>query len=310
MGAPSLLWALRFAKSRWLDWSFSLTVMAGRFARRATRSRYALFVTNTPSKPSTKPAPKTKKAWQRALEPHDPLTSLVFTMPVFLVYHLGLLATDLRNGVDLVTGLMSRLLDASLLGYIALVLSFAVGLFFVARYLKRSHSVHPRELLPILAESVVWALLLAFSVGWMTQHLVGASLTEGAPLLQLGPRRLGPLEEVVMSAGAGFHEEVIFRVALFGGGAYALQKWGLPLAGSPRSKDNELRAGLIAAFVSSLLFSLVHYLGSLGDAFSLSSFVFRFLMGLCFVGLYRFRGFAVVVYTHTIYDLLVFFVFG
>jgi len=258
-------------------------------------------VTNTQSKPSTKLAPKkTKKAWQRALEPHDPLTSLVFTMPVFLVYHLGLLATDLRNGVDLVTGLMSRLLDASLFGYIALVLSFAVGLFFVARHLRKSHSVHPRELLPILGESVVWALLLAFSVGWMTQYLVGASIVEGAPLLQLGPRHLGPFEEVVMSTGAGFHEEVIFRVALFGGGAYALQKW---------AKQSELRAGIIAALASSLLFSLVHYLGSLGDAFSLTSFVFRFLMGLCFASLYRFRGFAVVVYTHTIYDLLVFFVF-
>jgi hypothetical protein len=113
-----------------------------------------------------------------------------------------------------------------------------------------------------------------------------------------------------MSAGAGFHEEVIFRVALFGGGAYALHTWALPLAGFPRGKESELRAGLIAAFTSSLLFSLVHYLGSLGDAFSLSSFVFRFLMGLCFVALFRFRGFAVVVYTHTIYDLLVFFVFG
>jgi hypothetical protein len=267
-------------------------------------------MTLTPSKPSAKLATKTKKAWQRALEPHDPLTSLVFTMPVFLVYHLGLLATDLRNGVDLVTGLMTRVLDASLLGYVALVLSFAVGLFFVARHLKKSHTVHPRELLPVLAESAIWSVLLAFSVGWMTQHLVGASITEGTPLLQLGERRLGPLEEVVMSAGAGFHEEVIFRVVLFGGGAYALHKWALPLAGFPRGKESELRAGLIAAFTSSLLFSLVHYLGSLGDAFSLSSFVFRFLMGLCFVALYRFRGFAVVVYTHTIYDLLVFFVFG
>lgn len=257
-------------------------------------------MTNTQSKPSAKLAPKTKKAWQRALEPHDPLTSLVFTMPVFLVYHLGLLATDLRNGVDLVTGLMTRVLDASLLGYIALVLSFAVGLFFVARHLRKSHTVHPRELLPVLGESALWSVLLAFSVGWMTQHLVGASITEDT-LLQLGERRLGPLEEVVMSAGAGFHEEVIFRVALFGGGAYALQKW---------TKQSELRAGLIAAFASSLLFSLVHYLGSLGDAFSLSSFVFRFLMGLSFAALYRFRGFAVVVYTHTIYDLLVFFVFG
>ena len=30
--------------------------------------------------------------------PYDPLTSLVLTIPVFLVYHLGILLVDMRNG--------------------------------------------------------------------------------------------------------------------------------------------------------------------------------------------------------------------
>jgi membrane protease YdiL (CAAX protease family) len=222
-------------------------------------------------------------------------------MPVFLVYHLGLLFTDLRNGADLVTGLMVQLLDRSLLGYVALTVGLAVAIVLVGRRLRASHHVEPRALLPVLGESLGWSLVLLFSVGWLTAQIFGASwATSGAELLQLGPRTLGPLERVVMAAGAGFHEEVVFRVGLFGGAALALERLGWPA----------WRAALASALGSSLLFSAVHYVGSLGDAFTVTSFAFRFFMGLAFAALLRFRGFAVAVYTHTLYDLLVFFVFG
>ncbi|MBX7192907.1 MAG: CPBP family intramembrane metalloprotease [Sandaracinaceae bacterium] len=242
--------------------------------------------------------------WRRLLEPYDPLTSLALTMPVFLVYHLGLLLTDLRNGADLVTGLMVQLLDRSLLGYVALTLAVAAGVVVAGRRMRARHTLELRSLGPVVAESGVWSIVLLVSVGWLTAQIVGAWILdahEAAPLLQLGPRTLGPIERVVMSAGAGFHEEVVFRVGLFGGGAWALER-GAKLSGP--------RAAAIAAIVSSVLFSAVHYVGSLGDAFSIASFVFRFFMGLAFVALFRFRGFAVAVYTHFLYDLLVFFVFG
>lgn len=257
----------------------------------------------------TRPAPAGKKGWRRLLEPHDPLTSLVLTMPVFLVYHLGILLTDLRNGADLVTGLMVQLLDRSLLGYVALTLAVAVGIVLAGRRLRASHHVELRALGPVLAESSVWSVVLLVSVGWLTAQLLGAAwgmpLDAGhavtGELLQIGPRTLGPLERVVMASGAGFHEELVFRVLLFGGGAAALERW---------ARLSAWKAGLAAALGSALLFSAVHYVGALGDAFSLSSFTFRFFMGLAFAALYRYRGLAVAVYTHTIYDLLVFFVLG
>ncbi|MBN8609064.1 MAG: CPBP family intramembrane metalloprotease [Deltaproteobacteria bacterium] len=242
--------------------------------------------------------------WRRLTVPYDPLTSLVLTMPVFLVYHLGLLLTDLRNGADLVTGLMVQVLDRSLLGYVALTLSVAVGVALAGRHLRKRdhHALEPKALVPVIAESTVWSFVMLVSVGWLTAQIVGVWLSmDHAPLLQLGPRTLGPLERIVMSAGAGFHEELVFRVGLFGGGALALERL---------AKLSTTRAALIAALVSSLLFSAVHYVGALGDGFTIASFLFRFFMGLAFAALYRFRGLAVAVYTHTIYDLLVFFVFG
>lgn len=251
--------------------------------------------------PARPAIPRGRAGWRRLTTPYDPLTSLVLTMPVFLVYHLGLLLTDLRNGADLVTGLMVEVLDRSLLGYVGLTLAIAAGVILTGRRLRARHHLELRNLAPVLCESTLWSIVLLVSVGWLTAQLVGGAWLAEGPLLQLGPRALGPIERVVMATGAGFHEEVLFRVGLFAGGAAALERWA-GLTGP--------RAATLAALVSSFLFSGAHYVGGLGDAFSITSFTFRFLMGLGFVALYRFRGFAVAVYTHTIYDLLVFFVFG
>lgn len=227
------------------------------------------------------------KAW--LTERHDPLTSLLLTIPVFLVYHLGILLIDMRNGVDLVSGLTFELLERSLLGYIGLTLGYAVAIGLAVYALRRKGKLRPAELLPVLGESAVLAVVMAFTVGWATAHLFDA---------QAGPPAMGPVEKLVMSAGAGFHEELVFRVLLFGGGAFLLKK---------AMKTSEIKAGLFMALVSSLLFSAVHYVGPFGDPFHFASFTFRALAGLYLVTVFRFRGFAVAVYTHTIYDLIVFF---
>lgn len=237
-------------------------------------------------------------------KPYDPLTSLALTMPVFVVYHLGILFTDLRNGADLVTGIMVALIERSLAGYVACTLGIAVAIVLVGTRLRTSHRIELRALPPLLGESALWAVVLALVVGHLTARLVDASWLGGAPFdlrfdLQLGPRKLGSLERIVMAAGAGFHEEVVFRVGLFGLGARVLQHRGV----------GRLRSELVMAPLAALVFSAMHYVGSLGDSFGFASFTFRVLMGLALTALYRFRGFAVAVYTHVVYDLLVFFVF-
>ncbi len=223
----------------------------------------------------------------------DPLTSLALVVPVFLVYHYGILAIDLRNGVDLVSQATFALLERSLLAYVAVTLGFAGGLVGAMYLLRRRGTVKPVALVPVLVESTVLALGLRLSVGWAAARLTWI------PPLATTAHELGPFEKLVMSAGAGFHEELVFRVALYGGLA--------ELARRTREGSARLGALLAAARVSSLLFSAVHYVGALSDPFALGSFVFRFLAGLYLVTVYELRGFAVAVYTHTVYDLMVFF---
>ena len=52
-----------------------------------------------------------------------------------------------------------------------------------------------------------------------------------------------------------------------------------------------------------LIFSAFHYVGALGDAFTVSSFVFRAIAGVAFSVLYVTRGFGVTAWTHALYDL-------
>lgn len=240
---------------------------------------------------------RARAALRKLATPHDPLTSLVLTLPVFLAYHLGIVFIDLRNGADLVSGLFVSLVHASLPLYVALTLGVAVALGVAVYFLRGKNVLHLSSIGPVVAESTAWAAGMWLLVGWATARLVGAIALPAEPMLQIGGRSLGMLERVVMAAGAGFHEEVVFRVIVFGGLSWLLTSRGVP----------RLRADLAAAFVAAIVFSSAHYVGPLGDAFQLGSFVFRALAGLYLTLVFRLRGFAVAVYAHALYDLAVFF---
>lgn len=239
----------------------------------------------------TAPPPTIATLRRIATRRPDALTSLVLTVPVFLIYHLGLLLIDYRNGADLVTGLALRLLESSVLGYVAVTVMLAVVLTAIAARQQRQGGVRAAALGPVLVESAAWAVLMLVSVGWATAQLRAA--------LSMGPVALGPVDKLVMAAGAGFHEEVVFRVALVSGGRELLERlWRMPRAQSL----------VLCLLGSSVLFAFAHHVGPVGEPVELATVAFRTLAGLYLAGVYLLRGFAVVVYTHVLYDALVFFV--
>jgi membrane protease YdiL (CAAX protease family) len=223
---------------------------------------------------------------------HDPLTSIVLVVPLFLIYHLGILAMDIRNGADLFTEATLRLLQESLWGYIGVTVVIAAGLVGAAWVMRKrtGAEIHPRALVPVIGESLIWAIVMTFVVGWATAQLTS---------IQQGPAPMGPLEKLVMACGAGLHEEIVFRAGLFAGGTWILTRF---------AKWEAWKSAIVAGVVSSLVFSAFHYIGPLSDPLHLGSFTFRALAGGFLAAIYRFRGFAVAVYTHALYDVLVFFV--
>ena len=170
-------------------------------------------------------------------------------------------------------------------------LANAAGIVIAGFAMRERGEVHPRALIPVLLESTVWALLLAVTVGYVTSRLFSSML----PALQTGARTVGPIDAIVLSAAAGFHEELVFRVGLFAGGALLPTK----VAKLPPP----FAVGIAA--LNSLVFSAALH-RPFGDSFLLVSFTFRALFGLALAGLYGARGFATVVYTYAICDVFVF----
>lgn len=216
-----------------------------------------------------------------------PLTSLIFSLPLVLAYEGGVLLLGHgtpRNGADV---WLRQLLD--LLGFGAY---FLLPVLTVVGLLAWHHVAHDRwhfnagVLLGMAAESLLWAFLL-----------IGiARLQEGVwPLaVDQGPVA-GLLARFIGFCGAGLYEEVLFRLLLLPAVIWLLERWG----------QTRLAAAVWGVLLTSLLFSGAHYVGPLGDTFTLYSFTFRTLAGLFFSIIFLSRGFGIAAGAHAAYDLLV-----
>ncbi|PSQ77827.1 MAG: CPBP family intramembrane metalloprotease [Bacteroidetes bacterium QH_8_67_23] len=138
--------------------------------------------------------------------------------------------------------------------------------------------------------------LYAFVVAVLVSSVVTVLFAGFAPLAAAqAPRSGGLLAQLALSIGAGVYEELLFRVLLVGGLAFALR----------RVLARKRWAYLAAAVLGALLFSAAHYTGLYGDVLAAPSFVFRFLFGLALNALFLLRGFAVAAWTHALYDVMI-----
>ncbi len=229
---------------------------------------------------------------------------LGLTLPIFLVYHLAVVFLDVKNATDIVTGALLSLSAGDKTKY--LLATLAIGLIFAGTFALagRGQAFRPRKFIQIALEGVVYAVLMRLAGA----YVVGAIFA--------GPiKDEGRVVGFVMSLGAGFYEELSFRVILFGLGAkvlvwlFAHQKVELTstasVAAGPRWSFRSLALLAGWSLVSAIVFSAFHYIGPMADAFQGPSFVFRAVLGLVLTLIYATRGFAAAVWTHALYDVWV-----
>jgi membrane protease YdiL (CAAX protease family) len=214
----------------------------------------------------------------------------VAAMPLLILYEVMVLmvnagrTAEVRVGADVwIKGLMSVLGDWGMLGLSVALLVTGGWIFFRDR--KKSVPLKPRWFGYLILESLLYAVVLALLVSSTVGLLF--NMVQAAPVDRV--------TMFVLSLGAGLYEELVFRVVLVGGLFWILKRF----------LDRARVAYVVAALVGAFLFSAVHYVGPLGDPFSLASFTFRFLFGLALNGVFLLRGFGAAAWTHALYDVLV-----
>jgi membrane protease YdiL (CAAX protease family) len=225
-------------------------------------------------------------------DPKNLLTSLVLVFPLFLVYQVGVLFTlPVLNGADFLTVFLFRNLGLSAGAYLAYTAVVAVAFAVAVAVLRKRQSFDPKLIVPVLLESAIYALTMGSLILFVMTKVLHVS-----PRLAGGIASQGMGTRFVMSLGAGVWEETIFRLGIMTGVAVLLER----VLGLGRWV-----AIAVALLASSVLFSAMHHIPPYGDPLHLGVFVFRVLAG-CFFGLiYWFRGFAIAVYTHALYDIYV-----
>lgn len=232
-------------------------------------------------------SPRPASLWAKA----NLLTSLVLVLPLLVFYEIGVLTSDQMNGADLITSTLVRAFGVQ--GLIWTQLGLMAVVVGIAIYLRRNQQLSVRHILPVLVESLIYALMMGTFIIFVMVDLMGID-----PRLAAAPlAKAGIFQRLVMSVGAGVHEEFVFRLLLLGGLVALMTKTHMV--------KQPWVAFLVALLISSVLFSAVHHIGPLGDPLRVGVFVYRTIAGVLFGLLYQFRGFAIAVYTHTLYDVYV-----
>ena len=214
----------------------------------------------------------------------DLAASLVLVFPLLLAYEIGVLFAGSVNGADVVTRLLFAALGRP--AYLALHALIAIGFLLWIRRGDRWATLRLDVVAPVVLEAALYALTLGALISLVLDRVLGLGL-QGA--------------SVIGALGAGVHEELVFRLALFGGLVSLAQGASSPaLAHRPRYAV----AGALA--LSSIAFAAAHHIGAHGEPWTAHAFTFRALAGVAFGLIFWFRSLAHAVYAHAIYDLLVY----
>ncbi|MEM6790002.1 MAG: CPBP family intramembrane glutamic endopeptidase [Myxococcota bacterium] len=239
------------------------------------------------------PPPDVASTPRRLVRARQAWADLALVLPLFVAYHLGVVLLDVRNAADPLTAELLRLAEHHLFMYWLWTLGLGLGLVLVFSALAGRAAFEPRRFFSLAIEAVVYALLMRAAAAAALGYLSLAAEAEG-PGLTVG-RPDAVAAGIVMSLGAGFYEELVFRVGLVGGGLIAMKLFFGTL---PR-----LALGVGWVLITALVFAGWHYVGPLADAYHLQSFVFRAVCGLVLTVIFLVRGFAAAVWTHALYDI-------
>jgi membrane protease YdiL (CAAX protease family) len=211
-------------------------------------------------------------------------------IPLFIIYELGiwLISSEnlpvLRNSVDvLIRFTISKL---GIIGIYSIAVVFLIGMiiaYMMNRKNFRRTKLKSSYFIMMTIESALWGLIISIVLSKVTVFL----FKEGSNIV---------FQQIVLAIGSGLFEEFLFRVILVGilsiiFGLFLKNKFWYKIS--------------ISIVIAAVIFSYFHFIGEFANDFELSIFLFRALAGIILGYLYVLRGFGIVAYAHSFYNLIV-----
>src|SRR5690606_1019960 len=92
-------------------------------------------------------------------------SDLALTLPIFVVYHLGVVLLKVRNAADMVTAHLTDLADRHILIYWGLTLAIGAALVAVFAVLGKGQVFETQRFVMIALEGVAYAFVMRLAAG-------------------------------------------------------------------------------------------------------------------------------------------------
>lgn len=224
---------------------------------------------------------------------HTLLYSYLISLPLLLLYEILIFIAQpdseqiVRISVDVWIKTLFANFGQDVIS-ITLIIVALLGIFVLYRERNRLASLKLSYFAAMLFEAAIYAFVLSILISTAVSNLL--QIVQSSPI-----ESLSLLQQMALSLGAGLYEELFFRVILV-----SALLWLFKLFFT-----KQMSAYITAILLAAVIFSLVHFIGSMGDPFTLGAFLFRFLFGLALNAIYVWRGFGMAAWTHAVYDLMV-----
>lgn len=224
-------------------------------------------------------------------------------LPLFFAYRIGTsILSEGRmvweiNGVDAIFQRISTLygLLPNEAGLPLSLLFLAVGSMLAIRYERKKYGaleIRRSYLLTTIKDAFLISLLVNPIAAFFAHGVLVIPFAKGLSAVSSFHELL---PQITSAGGAGFYEELFFRVIILGS-LVCLLKYVTKLSTGSQ---------FIGVLVTAVFFSAIHFTGPMAYEFAYWRVIYLFCIGVMYGALYLKRGLAVTAWTHTFANLLV-----
>ena len=219
------------------------------------------------------------------------LTSSLFIFPFLIIYEFLAFfkfknsAYQIRNTADIILRDIVGIFSSNVMLFYSLLLLIIFLFFLIFKYEDiKKYKFNLPYISIMYIEGIIFGIILVFLLYGIDIFNFNITIVPSYDYSLL----------FYFCIGAAIWEEILFRLILINLFFFISKKLSI----------NNNFSFIVSITFSSVLFSLFHYIGSLGDTFSMYSFIYRFVGGFYLSILYYYRGIGISMMSHFIYDFL------